>query len=485
MMPQTLLQRCWSPTDRRLWQLALPMIFSNITIPLLGLVDTAVIGHLDSAVYLSAVAVGGMVLAFLTMMFNFLRMSTTGITAQAKGAQDKNGPTQPVQTDLIQPDLIQIEPMQNSNAALLQALGQPLLLSGLLSLLLLLLQQPLIQLGLLISGVSGVLREYAELYLQIRFWAIPATLANLVLLGWLLGMQKMKAPVLLLVCGNITNIVLDVVLVLYADWQVRGVAVASVCAEYVTLLMGLWLVWRTVRAAQVTSNRGEKPQRMIRSLLGDRATWRKNSGRLLSLNRDIFLRSLVLQLCFASFTVLGARVGGDTVATNALLLNFLTFTAFALDGFAYAIEALTGHAIGARDQRTLRTVWRAACRQSLLLAALFSLTYALWGQQIIAQLTHLPALQSQANIYLPWLVVLPLIGVWCYLLDGLFIGATRGREMRNSMLLAGCGYALTVAVGFMLDHGQNHALWLALMVFLALRGVSLEYYRRTRLMCEV
>ncbi|MGL5007326.1 MAG: MATE family efflux transporter [Plesiomonas sp.] len=223
----TLLQRYRSPTDRRLWQLALPMIFSNITIPLLGLVDTAVIGHLNSAVYLSAVAVGGMVLAFLTMMLNFLRMSTTGITAQAKGAQDN-----------------EIE----SRAALLQALGQPLLLSGLLSFLLLLLQQPLIQLGLSISGVSGLLREYAELYLQIRFWAIPATLANLVLLGWLLGMQKMKAPVLLLVCGNITNIVLDVTLVLYADWQVRGVAVASVCAEYMTLLMGLWLVWRTIRS---------------------------------------------------------------------------------------------------------------------------------------------------------------------------------------------------------------------------------------------
>lgn len=430
--------RSWfSAVDRRLWQLALPMILSNITIPLLGLVDTAVMGHLDNALYLSAVAVGSMVITFITMMFNFLRMSTTGMTAQAKGADNA--------------------------AAMARALLQPFFLGLLIGISLWLLRTPLTQFGLQLSGAQGELAQQAQIYLSVRFWAAPATLANLVLLGWLLGMQQMKAPVLLLVWGNLLNIVLDIYLVWYAGWQVRGAAVASVCAEYLTLGLGLGLVRYYLHRGGISLRAGCRQ-------------WSAGIGRLLGLNRDIFLRSLVLQLCFAAFTVLGTRLGGEVVAVNALLLNFLTFTAFALDGFAYAVEALAGHAIGARSTRHLQQVWQAACRQALAVALLFSASYWLWGGQIIDLLTSLPVLRAQARTFLPWLWLLPLVGMGCYLLDGLFIGATRGREMRNSMLLAGVGYLLTVWLA--VPVWGNHGLWLALLMFLLLRGVSLEYYRQ-------
>ena len=198
--------------------------------------------------------------------------------------------------------------------------------------------------------------------------------------------------------------------------------------------------------------------------------WRGDLRRLLALNRDIMLRSLLLQLCFGALTVFGARLGSDIVAVNAVLMTMLTFTAYALDGFAYAVEAHSGQAYGARDGSQLLEVWRAACRQSGMVALAFALIYSLAGEYIIALLTSLPSLQQLADRYLIWQAILPVVGVWCYLLDGMFIGATRGAEMRNSMAVAAAGFAVTLLSVPLLG---NHGLWLALAVFLALRGLSL------------
>lgn len=260
--------------------------------------------------------------------------------------------------------------------------------------------------------------EQARRFLEIRWLSAPAALANLVLLGWLLGVQYVRAPVILLIVGNLLNIVLDIWLVMGLGWNVRGAAAATAIAEYATLLLGLWLAWRVMRLRGITLP-------MLRQ------AWRGDLRRLLALNRDIMLRSLLLQLCFASLTIFGARLGSDVVAVNAVLMNLLTFTAYALDGFAYAVEAHSGHAYGARDDSQLRKVWHAACRQAGLVALAFALAYAVTGQQIVAALTSLPELRALAAHYLPWQVILPLVGVWCYLLDGMFIGATRGAEMRN------------------------------------------------------
>ena len=421
----------FTSSDRTLWRLALPMILSNISVPLLGIVDTAIIGHLDSPVYLGGVAVGATATSFVFMLLLFLRMSTTGLTAQAFGARDK--------------------------PALARALIQPMLIALTAGVLFIALRTPVSELAAALMGGSEAVQQQAQTFIAIRWLSAPATLANLVILGWLLGVQYARAPMVLLITGNVVNILLDLLFVLQWHWGVAGAAAATAVADYVTLAVGLWMV------ARVLALRG-----ISFSLL--KASWRGDAARLFRLNRDIMLRSLLLQLCFASLTLLGARLGAEVVAVNAVLLMFLTFTAYALDGFAYAVEACSGEATGAGDRSRLRLIWYAACRQAGIVALLFAVIYALCGPAIIALLTSIESLREAADRYLIWQVILPLAGVWCYLLDGMFIGATRGRDMRNSMLLAALGYALTLLT---LPWLGNHGFWLAITVFLALRGITL------------
>ena len=421
----------FTSSDRTLWRLALPMILSNISVPLLGIVDTAIIGHLDSPVYLGGVAVGATATSFVFMLLLFLRMSTTGLTAQAFGAGNK--------------------------PALARALIQPMLIALAAGVLFIVLRTPVSELAAALMGGSEAVQQQAQTFIAIRWLSAPATLANLVILGWLLGVQYARAPMVLLITGNVVNILLDLLFVLQWHWGVAGAAAATAVADYVTLAVGVWMV------ARVLALRG-----ISFSLL--KASWRGDAARLFRLNRDIMLRSLLLQLCFASLTLLGARLGADVVAVNAVLLMFLTFTAYALDGFAYAVEACSGEATGAGDRSRLRLLLYAACPQAGLVALRFAVIYALCGPAIIALLTSIESLREAADRYLIWQVILPLAGVWCYLLDGMFIGATRGRDMRNSMLLAALGYALTLLT---LPWLGNHGLWLAITVFLALRGITL------------
>lgn len=297
----------------------------------------------------------------------------------------------------------------------------------------------------------------ATLFLDIRWLSAPATLTNLVLPSWLLGGQYARAPVVLLVVGNLINIVLDLGLVLGLKWGVRGAAIATVIAEYSSLAIGLYMVCRVMRLRGITFA-------MLQT------AWWGNLARLLRLNRDIMLPSLMLQLCFFSLTLFGARLCSNVVAVNALLMMFLTFTTYALDDFAYAVEACSGEACGANDSKNLLSIWQAACRQAGLVALFFSLVYAVIGRDIVALLTSLPELQQQADVFLFWQSVLPVCGVWCYLLDGMFIGATRAREMRNSMVIAACCYGFTL---FTVPVLGNHGLWLAVTVFPLARGLTL------------
>lgn len=428
--------RFFSSADSALWRLALPMIFSNISVPLLGLVSIAVIGHLESPVYLGGVAVGTMATSFLFMLLLFLRMSTTGMTAQAFGAKD--------------------------TPRLARALVQPLLLALIAGIAIIIFRTPLIDLALRIVGGSEEVLAQARAFLEIRWLSAPASLANLVLLGWLLGVQYARAPVILLVVGNVLNIVLDLWLIVGLQMKVEGAALATIAAEYVTFIIGLLMVRKVMALRGITL-------RMFKN------SWRGDMRRLLALNRDIMLRSLLLQLCFAGITIFGARLGGEIVAVNAVLMTLLTFTAYALDGFAYSVEAYSGQAYGARDSSHLREVWHASCRQAGLVALAFAIIYALAGQHIIALLTSLPEIRQLADHYLPWQIILPLVGVWCYLLDGMFIGATRGADMRNSMAIAAVGFGLTL---FTLPWLGNHGLWLALAVFLSLRGLALAFIWR-------
>ena len=422
---------------RAVFALALPMVFSNVTTPLLGLVDTWVIGHLGQAWFLGGVSVGATLINLLFWLLGFLRMSTTGLTAQAQGAASAEG-----QLD-----------------TLARALG----LAVGLGLALLLLVLPFLPAIIGLSGGSPEVQVYAGDYVSVRIWSAPAALCNLVIMGWLLGMQDARSPMLLLILSNLVNMVLDAWFVLGLGWQVRGVAAASLLADYCSLGVGLWLVSRRLRhlSAEVWQ--------------GAWSRWWQWPAvrRLLGLNRDIFIRSLCLQLCFAFMTLQGARLGDVAVAANAVLLNFLMLISYGLDGFAYAVEAMVGRAIGRRDRQGLREAIVLNLGWALLIAIAFALGFALGGRQLIAHITDIPAVIAEANRQLPWLIAMPLLAVWCFLLDGVFIGATRAREMRNSMLVA--VFAGFFPIWWLCQEWGVAALWAAMAALMTGRGLTLGW----------
>ncbi|WP_439886416.1 MATE family efflux transporter [Pseudomonas sp. MBLB4123] len=432
----SLLRDAWRhrPTHRRVWALAAPMILSNLSVPLVALVDSAVVGHLPHAHQLAAVAVGASLYTLLVWSVGFLRMGSTGFAAQAAGRED--------------------------GGALRQVLLQGLLLGGGLALLLSLLALPLGSLALGLMQPSAQLDELARGYLQIRLLGLPAALASYALIGWLLGTQNARGPLAILLTANLLNVALDLLFVLGLGWGVAGAAWASVLAEWSGALLGLYLARRALHRY---AGRIDWPA------LRRWASWRP----LLAVNRDIFIRSLALQSVFFLVTVQGTRLGDATVAANALLLNGLLLTAHALDGLAHAVEALCGHALGAGDRQALRRNLLVAGVWSLLASLGFALFFLLAGHWFIALQTDIAPVRATALAYLPYLALLPLLTVWSYLLDGLFIGATRAREMRDAMLLA---LLPGLALGWALQPLGNHGLWLAFLAFMLLRSLSLGGY---------
>jgi MATE family multidrug resistance protein len=390
-----------------------------------------VIGHLPHAHQLGAVAVGGSLYTLLVWVMGFLRMGTTGFAAQAAG--------------------------RNDGGALRQILLQGLLLALGFALLLGVLGVPLKGAALQLMQPSAELDELTRDYFHTRLFGLPAALASYALIGWFLGTQNARAPLAILLTTNLINVALDLWFVLGLDWGVTGAARASVIAEWSGALLGLALTRKALARYP-----GRVDTRALRRWL----SWRP----LMAVNRDIFLRSLALQLVFFLVTVQGTRLGDATVAANALLLNGLLLTAHALDGLAHAVEALAGHAIGARNRDALQRVMVVAGGWSLLASVAFGLFFLLGGHLFIQLQTDIPEVRATALIYLPYLAALPLIAVWSYLLDGLFIGATRAREMRNSMLLA---VGLTLPLGWLLQGLGNHGLWLAFLSFMLMRGVCL------------
>jgi MATE family multidrug resistance protein len=418
------------PTHRKVWGLAAPMILSNISVPLVALVDSAVIGHLPHAHQLGAVAVGGSLYSLLAWAMGFLRMGSTGFAAQAAGRGDGGG--------------------------LRQVLVQGLLLAVLFSALLGTFAEPFARLSLDLMNPSPELLQSTLEFFYTRLWGLPAALASYALVGWFLGTQNARAPLVILLTTNVLNIILNLWFVLGLDWGVVGCAQASVISEWVAVLIGLWLTRPALRAY---------PGQVALAALARWNSWQP----LLTVNRDIFIRSLALQAVFYLITVQGARLGDATVAANALLLNGLLLTAQALDGLAHAVEALCGHAIGARDRIALRRSLVVAGGWSLLASIAFAVFFLFGGHLFIALQTDIPAVRETASHYLPYLAMLPLVAVWSYLLDGLFIGATRAREMRNGMVLS---LVLVLPIGWWTQGLGNHGLWISFLLFMALRAVT-------------
>ncbi|MDZ5604455.1 MATE family efflux transporter [Pseudomonas sp. RP23018S] len=430
-MPSLLTDWRHRPTHRNVWALAAPMILSNLSVPLVALVDSTVIGHLPHAHQLGAVAVGAMLFTFMMGLMGFLRMGATGFAAQAAGRGDGD--------------------------ALRQVLVQGLLLALGLALLIAVVAVPFSQLALQAMQPSAALQQGTQAFFHTRLFGLPAALASYALVGWFLGTQNARAPLAILLTTNLLNILLNLWFVLGLDWGVVGSARASVIAEWSGALLGLALTRPALRAY---------PGRIVWSALRRWTAWRP----LLSVNRDIFLRSLALQCVFLLLTVQGARLGEATVAANALLLNGLLLAAYALDGLAHAVEALCGHAIGARQREVLRRSLVVAGGWSLLISLVFAALFLACGHLFIAMQTDIVSVREAADPYLPYLAVLPLVAVWSYLLDGLFIGATRAREMRNAMLLS---VLIALPLALALRGLGNHGLWLAFLAFMALRAVTL------------
>lgn len=428
--------------NRQLMALAIPMILSNITVPLLGLVDTAVIGHLGEAYYLGGVALGSTIITLIIWLLGFLRMSTTGLVAQAFGANDHH-----TQQQLL---------IQGVSLALLLAFFA------------LLFQQPILSLALHLTEASEQVQFYCRQYVEIRIWSLPFALTNLVLLGWLLGRQQPKAAMWQLIIANIVNIILDVVFVIGFQWNVQGAALASVIADMCAFSVAVIMVKQ-----QLQKQPGFTWPQLTQHLSFT------GLSRLLTLNRDIFIRSLCLQAAFSFMAFYGAGLGDDTLAANAVLLNLLMLISYALDGVAYYAEAEVGRAVGQNNPSLLFESVSLAFAWSAIIAVIFSVFFGLFGQHIINALTNIPSVQQTASTYLMWLIAMPIVAFGCYLFDGVYIGAAQGHIMRNSMIIATFG--VYFPLWWSLQSFGNHALWGALCAFMLFRSISLGWHYQYRL----
>jgi MATE family, multidrug efflux pump len=416
---------------RRVFLLAIPLILSNLTQPLLSTVDTILSGHLPGPAALGGVAVGGIFFNAIFWSFGFLRMATTGLVAQSHGAEDED--------------------------QLLHHFGRAFLTALLIGGLILLFQGPLISVSLALLGASPDVRQNAQIYCGIRIWSAPASLANYTILGYLLGRQRARTALLLQAVINVVNVAIALALVLGLHWGVAGIATATVTAEWTGCLLGLGIMLA----------HGVHPRRLRWSEIMHGPSLR----HLFALNRDILLRALSLVAAYAWFTRTGARSGDAILAANAVLLNFHMIAAYALDGFANAAETLVGAAIGAGRREDYRAILKASCSSAFIVAALISLLYLVFGKEIIAVYTNQAPVRLLAAKFLPWAVVLPIVAVWSFLLDGVFVGATCASALRDSMLISFVGFMVLAKV--LSSPFGNHGLWCALLAFMALRAITL------------
>ena len=408
-------------------------MLTNLTVPLLGLVDTAVLGHLDTPEYLGAVAVGANLFSILYWTFGFMRMGTTGLAAQAWGKRD---------------EFAQIALLLRS---VLLAIG--------IGLLLILFHQPLIKLGLTLMNPSERVAALAAEYASIRIWSAPAVLCQYTLVGWLIGTQYARGPMVMLIVANGLNIVLDVLFVTGFGWNSRGVAMATVMAEYSAAAIGFYMVLK----------RMPDGQGFERALFGQL----RDYLRILQVNRYIMVRTIALLLVLAFFTAQGARQGDTILAANAVLITFLLIISNGLDGFANAAEALIGEAVGRNNRRQFKNVLRVAFRWSLWGSVLFTVAFVLGGRFLIGLLTGIEEVRATAWDYLPWLWMLPLASVWGFLLDGVFIGATRTRDMQNTMLFS--ALVVFLPVWWLTTGWGNHGLWFSLICLMLARAISMGW----------
>lgn len=412
---------------QRILHIALPSIVSNITVPLLSLADTAIVGHLGAAAYIGAIAVGGMLFNLIYWLFGFLRMGTGGLTAQAHGARDEDEQR--------------------------RILVRSLMVSAAIALLLILLQRPILSLAFLFITATPEVQHWATVYFHVLIWGAPAMLGLYSFVGWFLGQQNARIPMAIAIVQNVINIGASLLLVYAVGWKVEGVATGTLIAQYAGLLMALVLWWRNYR------NVGRSAS--LRGTFG-----RTELRKFFSVNRDIFLRTLCLISVMLTFTATGAKQGESVLAANALLMQFYLFFSYVMDGFAYAGEAIGGSCFGEKDAQGLLGLKRTLFRIGAALVAVFTLAYFFLGQGILGLLTDNAAIVALATTFLPFVALVPVCGFAAFLYDGIFIGTTATRGMLISVGAAMVAFFL-IELLFPLS---NVALWAAYLAFLLLRG---------------
>lgn len=414
--------------DQQILAIALPAIVTNITVPLLGLVDTAIVGHMGSAAYIGAVAVGSMIFNLVYWLFGFLRMGTSGMTAQACGRRDFNEITR-----------------------LLVRSGW---VSLTIALLIVVLQWPIREGMLCFIGPTDDVRPLAATYFDIVVWGAPAMLSLYSLSGWFIGMQNTRIPMLVSIMQNVVNILASLTFVYGLGMKVAGVALGTVVAQYAGCMMALWCLWRYYR--KVLGLRGQ-------------SFHRSSLTAYFSSNRDIFLRTLCLVAVNLYFTSAGARQGATILAVNTLLMQLYLLFSYILDGFAYAGEALGGKYWGAKEMDTYKDIVRRLFGWGALMTILFTAIYVIGGTPFLSILTDEPQVVEASKAYVWWAYLIPAAGVAAFIWDGLFIGTTQTRGMLVSSAVAALVFFVTATVT--MNIMGNHGLWLSMILYLLTRGI--------------
>lgn len=423
--------------NRRILHLAIPSIVSNITVPLLGLVDVTIVGHLGATAYIGAIAVGGLLFNILYWNFGFLRMGTSGLTSQAYGRKDKDAEIRVL--------------VQAVSVGLFSALAM------------LILQYPIERLAFRLLDTSAEVEQYAVSYFRICIWGAPAVLAQYGFTGWFIGMQNSRYPMYIAIVMNVINIVCSSCFVFLFGMKVEGVALGTVVAQYSGVMMAWWLWFYNYKEL-----RGRITFRGSLQLMAMR--------RFFAVNRDIFLRTLCLIGVTTFFTSTGARQGDVILAVNTLLMQLFTLFSYIMDGFAYAGEALSGRYVGACNLVQLKRAVKALFGWGVGLSLVFTLLYGIGGENFLGLLTNDTVVIETAGHYFYWVLAIPLAGFAAFLWDGILIGATATRFMLWAMLVAS-GSFFVIYYCFS-GATNNHMLWLAFLVYLALRGVMQTLWSR-------
>lgn len=416
--------------NREILQIALPSIVSNITVPLLGLIDVTIVGHLGAASYIGAIAVGGMLFNIIYWVFGFLRMGTGGMTSQAYGRKD--------------------------NAETMRLLTRSMGVGMLIALTLLILQYPIERIAFALIETTPEVERLASLYFRLCIWGAPAVLGLYSFNGWFIGMQNSRYPMFIAITQNLVNILMSLVLVYGFDMKIEGVAIGTLVAQYAGFFMSIALWMHQYKHLRTHAE--------LRSL-----TDKEAMKRFFQVNRDIFLRTLCLIAVTVFFTSTGALQGEVILAVNTLLMQLFTLFSYIMDGFAYAGEALTGKYIGARNQQELSQMIKQLFGWGASLSLLFTIAYGIGGESFLALLTDEASVIQAADAYFYWVLAIPFAGFAAFLFDGVFIGATATRMMLQAMFIASVSFFL-IYYGCKSFMG-NHALWLAFITYLLLRGI--------------